>query len=412
MLNSSSLLAAFLLAASLSLYSYLSLALRRAKGGSSVANGASVVYGVEMALPWLRHGCVIVLTISGLALVQDGWGLAWGPASALAVALLVALGAIDRLALAVATGKPAWADRCSRPLLWAVARLPTGQGVAADLGLPNDHITNAPPPGDTLPTLEELAGLDQRDRRMLRSILRLDETTARGIMAPRLNTVAVASDSTPEAVVQLMIESGHNRLPVYERTLDHIVGVVHLRDLLAQRQRNLALPELWRPAFFIPESKRLDELLEELQERGQQMAIVVDEYGGTAGVITLKDLLEELVGDMGDEDSRIHEPQAVRLPDGAVLADARVALEDVAELLDSRISGLDADTVGGYVYRSLDRIPQVGDVVVMDHLSIEVVSVAGPRLLKLRVSSTDGNPAGANGSRRGDTAGPTDAPAG
>jgi Mg2+/Co2+ transporter CorC len=389
-LPSITVLAAFLL-----LFSYLSLAQHWGIGSGKLSRRAGA------ALILLRDACIIAVAVSGLALVQallpGDQGLTWRPIAVLSLGLLVALAATDRLAQALATRQPAWAARRADPLLRVLdhplmRRLPGG-------GRGSSHHPTPAAPGqvDALPPLEELAGLDQKDRQMLRSILALDETTAREVMVPRLDMVAVERDNTLEEVVELMIESGHNRLPVYEGTLDQVVGVVHLRDLMAQRQRGLSLSELWRPPFFIPETKRLDGLLEELQEQADHMAIVVDEYGGTAGVVTLRNLLEEIVGEIEDDSSRAQQPQAVQLPDGAAMVDARVALEDIAELFDTRIESPDADTVGGYVYQSLDRIPQVGDVVVTDHLSIEVVSVAGPRLLKLRISSSQRHPAELNG---------------
>lgn len=377
------------------LFSYLRLAQHRGIAGGNLSRRAAV------ALFLLRDACIIAVTLSGLALVQallpGDQGLNWRSLAVLALILLVALAATDRLALALAIRQPAWAARRADPLLRVLDQPLMGKLPGEDRRSPHNFISRPPGQVDALPPLEELAGLDQRDRQMLRSILRLDETTAREVMVPRLDMVAVERDSTLEEVVQLMIESGHNRLPVYQGILDQIVGVVHLRDLMAQRQRGLSLSELWRPPFFIPETKRLDGLLEELQEQVDHMAIVVDEYGGTAGVVTLRNLLEEIVGEIEDDSSRAQQPQAVRLPDGAAMVDARVALEDIAELFNTRIESPDADTVGGYVYQSLDRIPLVGDVVVADHLSIEVVSVAGPRLLKLRISSSQPHPAGLNG---------------
>ncbi|HLF04186.1 MAG TPA: hemolysin family protein [Dehalococcoidia bacterium] len=380
---------------SLLLFGYLNLAQHSEGAGGKLSPRAGA------ALLLLRDACVIAAALSGLALAQTllpgDQGVGWRPIAVVGVSLLVALTATHRLARAAATHQPAWAARRSGPLLRVLEQpLMSGRpgGGRRASGKPTH---TAPEQVDALPPLEELAGMDQRDRQMLRSILRLDETTAREVMVPRLDMVAVERHSTLEEVVQLMIESGHNRLPVYEGTLDQIVGVVHLRDLMAQRGRNLSPSELWRPPFFVPETKRLDGLLEELQEQVDHMAIVVDEYGGTAGVVTLRNLLEEIVGEIEDDASRSREPQAVQLPDGAVMVDARVALEDIGELFDTRIEAPGVGTVGGYVYQALDRIPQVGDVVVMDHLSIEVASVQGPRLMKVRIRRGQDNPAGSNG---------------
>ena len=136
---------------------------------------------------------------------------------------------------------------------------------------------------------------------------------------------------------------------------------------------------------FIPETKRLDDLLEEFQQKAVQMAMVVDEYGGTEGLITMEDLLEEIVGEIEDEFSRGEEREVVHLPNGSVLISAGITTEDVEEMFDVQLNSPDVDPAGGYVYRTLGRMPQVGDVVEAGDLRIEVVSVLGRRIRKLRV---------------------------
>ena len=212
-------------------------------------------------------------------------------------------------------------------------------------------------------------------------------------MVPRLDMLTIDVTSTLSDVAVSMSHNGHSRLPVIEESIDSIVGVVHSRDLLAilgRGDNDKPLREAMRPAFFIPESKRLDDLLEELQQKSLQMAIVVDEYGGIEGLVTMEDLLEEIVGEIEDEFSRDQEPEVVRYPDGSALVDAGVSTDDVRDLFGSALDSTDIDTVGGYVYRSLGRIPQAGDVVETDNLRIEVVSILGRRLRKLRINPTAG----------------------
>ena len=189
-------------------------------------------------------------------------------------------------------------------------------------------------------------------------------------------------------VAQQMVEGGHSRLPVFEESIDHILGIVHSREILAAMaitDSEQSLRNLVNPAFFIPETKRLDDLLEELQDMGVQMAIVVDEYGGTEGLLTMEDLLEEIVGEIEDEFSRTRESELIRLPDGDVLVHAGVPTEDIEELFSTTIDSDDVDTVGGYVYQVLGKIPSTGDVVETEHLRIEVVSILGRRIRKLRI---------------------------
>jgi CBS domain containing-hemolysin-like protein len=146
------------------------------------------------------------------------------------------------------------------------------------------------------------------------------------------------------------------------------------------------LEQIIRPAFFIPETKRLDELLKELQEKRVHMAIVVDEYGGVEGLVTLEDLLEEIVGEIEDEFSRTHEPRVVPLDDDTVIVDARVTLDNLSDLFFISIDNEDVDTVGGLVYSALGKMPRVGDEVLHNGLRIEVVSLLGRRIRKLKLS--------------------------
>ena len=232
---------------------------------------------------------------------------------------------------------------------------------------------------------------------MLQSILALEGSTAREVMVPRLDIIAVEVNSPLSEVAEVMSQKHHSRLPVYQDNLDSVVGIVHSRDLLAALGRgDPAAPvqdaiQLRKP-FFIPESKRLDDLLEELQDRSLQMAIVVDEYGGTEGLITMEDLLEEIVGEIEDEFTQGEDPEIIRNSDGSALVDAGVATEEVEDLFGAAIETPEVDTVGGYVYRSLGRIPQVGDTVRVDGLQIEVVSMLGHRLRKLRIEPASEDP--------------------
>jgi CBS domain containing-hemolysin-like protein len=312
--------------------------------------------------------------------------------------LLIFLGAADQALASVAQRYPRRSGAWWLPL-WRLSPGPAetkkaaGAGGLFGDGLQEEHPGARPPdPDEQLITEDELISLDQRDRDMLRSILRLDVATAREIMVPRLDMVTVDADATVVEVADLMIHGGHSRLPVYEETIDRILGIVHSREVmaaLAHPDPETTLRSLVRPPYVIPETKRLDDLLEELQDRGVHMAVVVDEYGGTEGLVTMEDVLEEIVGEIEDEFSRTREAQVVHLSDGTALVDAGMAIEDVEELFATRIGTADVDTVGGYVYQALGKIPQFGDVVTTDHLRIEVVSILGRRLRKLRIKRID-----------------------
>ncbi len=239
-------------------------------------------------------------------------------------------------------------------------------------------------------TEEELSGLDQRDREMLRSIIELDYTTVREVMVPRLDMVAVEADESLEGAAAIIVQHGHSRLPVYVETMDEVLGILYVRDLLAaiaSPENGHDLRSLTRPAYVVPETKRVDALLEEFRQRRTQIAIVVDEYGGTEGLVTMEDVLEEIVGEIEDEFSRVREAEILRQEDGAVFVDSGLSTEEVEDLFGINIESDDFDTVGGYVYHQLGRIPNVGDVVEDGNLRVEVMSVAGRRLRRLKISS-------------------------
>ena len=386
-------------AVSLLLFSYFSLAQNSATSPASAFKIAMPLQKAVYLLRWSKYACIIAVAVSGLVLVNGLATVGWWPLSLLSLGLLVALGVIDRSTAIAALRVPALAGRICLPLVRVLSvRLgqganSTGDALARGESLVNNHAEGLPGREEPVITEAELVSLDQRDREMLRSILRLDVTTAREIMVPRLDMMAVECSSSLVQVAEQMTQGGHSRLPVYEESIDHIVGIVHTREVLAaltSSEPERSLRDLLNPAFFIPETKRLDDLLEELQDMGVQMAIVVDEYGGTEGLVTLEDLLEEIVGEIEDEFSRTRESQLVHLPDGGVLVDAGVSTEDIEDLFSTRIESPDVDTVGGYVYQALGKIPSAGDVVETDHLRIEVVSILGRRLRKLRINRTEG----------------------
>ncbi len=377
------------------LFSYLSL-LR--SGGSARPTGRFENSSAlsEPLLFWLKSACLFAVVLSGLALIQSAATTQWWPIAFMAVGLLAGLFLIDRAAESLSRRYPG----LTRPWIRVVSangRAAVRLGPSVD-GPASNGSGNQPKGGSAVEleepaiTEEELTSLDDRDREMLRSIIRLDATTVREVMVPRLDMDAVEADSSLEVVAETMVSRGHSRLPVYDETIDKILGIVHARDVIAalawSKPKN-SLRNMVRPAFLIPETKRVDDLLEELQERRTQIAIVVDEYGGTEGLVTMEDLLEEIVGEIEDEFSRSRDAQVMRQPDGTVLVDAGVTTEHVEEIFGASIDGTEVDTVGGYVYHSLGRIPQTGDIVETDRLHIEVVSMLGRRLRKLRIHRID-----------------------
>ena len=237
-----------------------------------------------------------------------------------------------------------------------------------------------PVPANTFASEEELAflanigeeeGLIEADeRQMIRSIFQFGDTIVREVMRPRLDIKAVPVTASLNEILDVIIASGNSRLPVYQPDIDHILGILYAKDLL----RYLRQPDnqpfdprtLLRPVYYVPESKKVDQLFAELQKQRVHIAIIVDEYGGTAGVVTIEDLLEEIVGEIQDEYDTAETADFERVGPDEVLLDARLNLADVNEFFDTQWESEDIETVGGFVYDKLGRIPVEGDDLLLD----------------------------------------------
>ncbi|MCI0849497.1 MAG: HlyC/CorC family transporter [Chloroflexi bacterium] len=271
-----------------------------------------------------------------------------------------------------------------RGLDWAARRLlPAGQGEETrPEGNDRDE--------DLLRLVEMHEGNESGENdemTMIRRIAHMVDKAVREIMVPRIDIVAVDTDANVDDVLSLAVEKGLSRIPLYEETVDNIIGVVYAKDLLAylaNGSRGESLREIARPPYFIPEGKHVDELLAELRQNRVHMAIVVDEYGGTAGLVTIEDVLEEIVGEIQDEYDR-EEVTVERVSETEAIIDARVSLDELNELFSLEIEGEDFDTLGGFVYHQLGRMPTPGDEVRADGLTMRVLSVLGRRIKKVRV---------------------------
>jgi CBS domain containing-hemolysin-like protein len=228
--------------------------------------------------------------------------------------------------------------------------------------------------------------LEPQEGEMLWSIVDFGDTQARSVMTPRIDMVCAPLDTPLEGLAQRFVESGHSRLPIFEGSIDHIVGILHIRDLL----RALLAPERPRlasilpPPLFVPETKPLGELLRELQARHQQVAIVVDEYGGTSGLVTIEDLVEEIVGEIADEHDP-KEPEIEPLGDGSYRLDGRAHVEVLDDLFQVKIEDGGYETVAGLVFTVLGHVPEVGETVETNGLRLTVEAVADRRIEKVRV---------------------------
>jgi len=237
----------------------------------------------------------------------------------------------------------------------------------------------------------EAAGVpvDRQELHMIRGILRMDRVRVREIMRPRVDMVVAPVDADPDDVADLMAVGGYSKIPVHGETIDDIAGVVFARDLLRARKNGEGGPDLvknlLRPAIYVPESQSMEHLLREFQQHRTSLGIVVDEYGGVSGLVTVTDLIEEIVGDLEDEFD-VDEPDLQPISQTETLVDARLSLEALNRALGTALEAEGFDTVGGLVYRELGKMPSVGDQVEVDGLRLVVQSTIGRRIRKLRVA--------------------------
>ena len=231
--------------------------------------------------------------------------------------------------------------------------------------------------------------LEEHEVRMIRGVFQLDKTIAREIMIPRVDMQSAEVTTSLDDVADLMLKAGHSKIPVYREELDNIEGIAHSMDVLrfmsdANGTRATDLSQYLRPVLYVPESKTLEDLLTEFQQKRRQMAIVIDEYGGVSGLVTVEDLVEEIVGELHDEFDT-GEPEVKKINESEFLMDAGVSIDDLTDTLGISFEGEGFDTIGGFVLHQLGRIPSAGDTVEYNGIRIEVMSRVGRRLKSIRV---------------------------
>ena len=254
-----------------------------------------------------------------------------------------------------------------------------------------DTATNAPAAAEAQG--EERAISEEEGRELLQSIVNFTETVVREVMTPRPDIIAIEADASLNDLRTLFREEQYSRFPVYRGNLDNIIGIVFVKDLVALPPgAEPPLTTLMQSAYMVPESKRGSELLKEMQRRQAQTAIAVDEYGGTAGLVTVEDLLEEIVGEIRDE----YDVESETVTDegnGTFVFSGKVAVGEVKDRLDVEIEREGFETVGGYLLSHLGRMPYVGETFDVDELDVEVLEVERRRITKVRVRRRAGAPA-------------------
>jgi CBS domain containing-hemolysin-like protein len=235
---------------------------------------------------------------------------------------------------------------------------------------------------------EEESEIQESEKQMIASILEMDETVVREVMVPRIDMVTLDVHTPLHDALATIIEAGHSRIPVYEGTVDLVVGLLYAKDLLKcfrENRMEAPLRELLRPPYFIPGSKKVTALLREMQKQRVHLAIIVDEYGGIAGMVTIEDILEEIVGDIQDEYDLHEVVQAQPIGENAYLVNSRLDLGSLADLLDIELNDEETDTVGGLIYSHLGRVPLQGERLPLQGWLFTVLSVDGQRIEQVRV---------------------------
>ena len=235
----------------------------------------------------------------------------------------------------------------------------------------------------------EAAGLtvDNEEMEMIKGILKMDVVKVREIMKPRVDLVAIEEDSNLEKLTQLISDSGYSKIPVIGESIDDVKGIVYAKDTLKMHlntDKSLTVSEIMRPAIFVPESQNLEQLLSEFQDKRTRIAIVLDEHGGISGLVTVTDLIEEIVGELVDEFDEA-ENIFYRINPNNLIVDAKVSISDLNNEIGSSIQINGYDTIGGLVYKELGKMPSVGDKVSFEGIEIVVQSTIGRRIGKLRI---------------------------
>ncbi len=361
----------------------------------------------QRILRHLRTGSTLVVTTMAITLVVFFDGVDWRRALLGGAVALLAASLVRSAARILALSHPdAAAARLGgpvrvlqlllRPLSWLLSAPITVPMRALGLTGTSERIDPAEELVGTLEAVDEEAVLIE-ERRMIRGVLEMSDQTVRELMTPRTDVTCVSTEASFGDVMRLISRSGYSRIPLYEDSLDRIVGVIYAKDLLAYVQNGNVTPNLAdiaRPPYVVPETKRANELLADLRREKVHMAIVVDEYGGTAGVITVEDLVEEIVGEIEDEyDTAAVDVQHVS--EDEVIVDASLPIDELNEVFRTEIHSDDFDTVGGLIVTELGRLAVPGDEVVVPAIEdleedatavrLKVMSILGRRIKKVNV---------------------------
>jgi len=351
------------------------------------------------SLALARNLAVVGVTAVAVFLIVDQTGHSWAALLGTTLGVLTIIVLLQALPKIIVARSPRRWQRMLRPFV-SVVRL-VFRAPAALLDAPVDALARAwhayPTNGEgeieeqiLLSELDEAsAALEEEERQMIRGVMEMEFRSVREVMVPRTDITALDIEDGFKAVAEVMVEQGYSRVPVYEENIDNIIGIAHAKEVLkrlARGEEQTDLRSVLRPARHVPESKKIHEMLTEMKQRQISIAIAVDEYGGTAGLVTVEDLLEEIVGEIRDEYDVEEQPVQLVTPNEAIV-DARLPIEELGEMFDIEIEkDLDFDSIGGFIVNELGRMPNVGDQVGIDGIRLKVLSITGRRVKKVRVT--------------------------
>jgi putative hemolysin len=339
---------------------------------------------------------LVVATLVGILAVR--WFGAWGVAAATVFEIVVIFVFAEAVPKNWAVHHPERAALFSAPLVAAVIGFPPVRWVSGALnGLANLFIGQKGGYAGALVTESELLAMadvavegdviETEERALIHSIIEFGDTVVREVMVPRTDMVTVGADETVEAALDVALEAGRSRVPALEQQIDDVVGIAYAKDLIQGVRSGRGGEPVGghlRAAHFVPETKRVADLMREMQSDKFHLAVVVDEYGGTAGLVTLEDLIEELVGEIVDEFD-VEEVPVEHLADGGLRVSARLPVDEVNDLLDAHLPTGSWDTVGGLVFDLLGHVPVAGESVTSDGLQLEVDRVNGRRIERVTI---------------------------
>ena len=230
--------------------------------------------------------------------------------------------------------------------------------------------------------------IDKTEHELIKSVLQFSDITAKEIMVPRLDIVALDISMSRDILVRKVIEEGYSRLPVYKETIDHIIGVIYSKDLLSllEHRSLIILQDIVRPAYFIPESKKISLLLREFQQNKVHIGIVVDEYGGTEGIVTMEDIVEEIVGDILDEYDETRK-SVEQISDGSVIVDAALSIADFNVQFRVKLPETpDYETLAGYLQKITGKLPESNEEIKTEHFVFTILTKSARRIRQVKVS--------------------------